>query len=179
VSLSSRVILPVVTCLFRARLSLVGASFWSFSFRGGPSSSDLAGVGKEAIELQAGYPSEIRPPSYRVWSRRVTTPDARPAGGISLSPSLFDLVSPLSLVWLTKGAPWLPRHLGFHWRIWGMTLDVVPSKWSMSRSPSLRIAMSRSPSLRLTGHLACRANKHMLSNLWNYGNLVSRLYNLV
>jgi hypothetical protein len=33
------------------------------SLRGGPRSIDLVRVGKEAVKLQTGYPSEIRPPS--------------------------------------------------------------------------------------------------------------------
>jgi hypothetical protein len=49
---------------------LIWVSFRSLFFRGGPSSSDLVGAGKEVIELQAGYPSEIRPPSGRVRSWR-------------------------------------------------------------------------------------------------------------
>ena len=38
-------------------------------FRGGPPSTDLVGMGKEVVELRAGYPSEIRPPSGRVRPR--------------------------------------------------------------------------------------------------------------
>jgi hypothetical protein len=44
--------------------------FKVFSLRGRPSSSDLVSMGKEAIELQAGYPSEIQLPFGWVWSWR-------------------------------------------------------------------------------------------------------------
>ena len=39
--------------------------FFEVLLRGGSSSSNLVNVGKEAIELQTGYPSEIQPPSGR------------------------------------------------------------------------------------------------------------------
>jgi hypothetical protein len=41
-----------------------------FLLTGGPSSFDLVGAGREGVELQMGYPSEIQPPSSRVRSRR-------------------------------------------------------------------------------------------------------------
>jgi hypothetical protein len=53
----------------------------------GPPSIDLVDVDKEVVELQTSYPSEIQPPSSRVKSWRVVRLGARPAGGISLSPS--------------------------------------------------------------------------------------------
>lgn len=44
----------------------------------GRASSDLVGAGKEAVELQAGYPIEIRPPSDRVslTSREIMRPQS-------------------------------------------------------------------------------------------------------
>jgi hypothetical protein len=65
------------------------------SLREGLPSTDLVGTGKEVVQLRTGYPSEIQPPFDSVRSRRVVPQGARPARGISLSPSLFGLVSAL------------------------------------------------------------------------------------
>jgi hypothetical protein len=41
--------------------------------RGGPHSTNLVGAGKVAVELQMGYPSEIRPPFGGAQFRRVVS----------------------------------------------------------------------------------------------------------
>jgi hypothetical protein len=66
---------------------------------------DLVGAREGAIELQTGYPIEILPILYRVWSRRVVPLGARPARGISFSPSLFYPVLALHSICPTGGGP--------------------------------------------------------------------------
>jgi hypothetical protein len=48
--------------------------------RGWLPSTDLVGGGKEAVELQTSYPSEIQPSSSKVRSRRVVPLGAQPVG---------------------------------------------------------------------------------------------------
>jgi hypothetical protein len=48
---------------------------------GGLSSIDLVGVGKVVVELQVGYPSEIRPPFAGVRFRRVVPLEGSPCWG--------------------------------------------------------------------------------------------------
>jgi hypothetical protein len=53
--------------------------FFEVLLRGGSSSSNLVNVGKEAVEVQTGYPCEIQPPSGRERFWRVV-----PLGGSTL-----------------------------------------------------------------------------------------------
>jgi hypothetical protein len=67
-SLSSRVILLVATSFSFLCMHLPFGRLLSevILSRGGPSSSYLVSVGREAFEVQAGYPSEIRPLSHPI-----------------------------------------------------------------------------------------------------------------
>jgi hypothetical protein len=80
------------------------AVMWFFP-REGPPSTDLVDAGKVVVDLQTSYPSEIRPPfgwfGLGEWSHW----GARPARGISFTPSLFNHVSALWSVCPTKEGP--------------------------------------------------------------------------
>jgi hypothetical protein len=102
---------------------------------------------KRVIHVRSNHPPAGN--DFGEWSHW----GARPSGGISLSPSLFDLVSTIWLIWPIIGGMWPPHRLGYHRGMRGTTLYMITSKWPLCRSPHLRLAGSLLvPPLALRGH---------------------------
>jgi hypothetical protein len=89
--------------------SPVGRIFSKPPLRRGSPSLDLVGAGKEVVELQTGYPSEIRPPFGRVKSWRVIPLGLDPLGHLIESILIRSYISSLVSRTDQRGALW-PHH---------------------------------------------------------------------